>query len=184
MLLPPAPGLHSELTMPLPYDPSQGPPKLDPPRMAIVRESLPVAPERAFELFTRSEELKRWFCHEADVQEIHGGEVHVTWMDEDGEPWDRVGRWIAFEPPHLAVLEWFDVQTAAEPEQGEAEAQEKPRDVLRVAIAAEEEGCMVTVMSPLLQSQLRADVALDAVRHGWRMAFAELRELLQLPPQP
>jgi hypothetical protein len=84
----------------------------------------------------------------------------------------------------LAVLEWFDVQTAAEPGQGDPDGQGKPRDVLRVAIAADEQGCTVTVMSPLLQSQLRADVALDAVRHGWRMAFAELRELLQLPPQP
>lgn len=170
--------------MPLPYDPSQGPPKLDAPQLAIIRETLPVAPERAFSLFTRSEELKRWFCHEAEVQEMHGGEVHVTWLDEDGEPWDRVGRWIAFEPPHLAVLEWFDVETAADATAPAEATPQRPRDVLRVAIAADDDGCSVTVMSPLLQSQLRPDVALDAVRHGWRMAFAELRELLQLPQEP
>lgn len=179
MLRPAAVGARREFAMSLPFDPAQGPPKLDAPRMAIVRESLPVSAERAFALFTRGAELKRWFCHDADVQEVHGGEVHVTWLDEDGEPWDRVGRWIAFEPPHLAVLEWFDVVTAAE--DAAPPASEGGRDLLRVAIAADDDGCTVTVMSPLLQAQLRPEVALEAVQHGWRMAFAELRELLQLP---
>lgn len=171
--------------MPLPHDPAQGPPKLDEPRMSIVREPLPVAPERAFELFTRGSELVRWFCHEADSQEQPNGEVHASWLDEDGEPWDRVGRWVAFEPPHLAVLEWFDVETAgAELTQDLAVAEELPpprRDILRIAIAPDDEdGCVVTVMSPLLQSgaALRGDIAADAVRHGWLMAFAELRILL------
>ncbi len=170
--------------MPLPYDPSQGPPKLEEARMSIVREPLPVAPERAFALFTRSTELVRWFCHQADSQEQPGGEVHASWLDEDGEPWDRVGRWIAFEPPHLAVLEWFDVETAGPQDpQPDPETPVPParRDILRIAIAPDEqEGCVVTVMSPLLQSsvQLRGDVAADAVRHGWLMAFAELRILL------
>ena len=175
--------------MPLPLDPSQGPPKLEEPRMAIVREPLPVAPARAFELFTSSAELVRWFCHEAESQQQPGGEVHASWLDEDGEPWDRVGRWIAFEPPHLAVLEWFDVETAqpqaAENPLAPGETEPVRRDILRIAIAPDDqEGCVVTVMSPLLQDsvQLRGDIAADAVRHGWMMAFAELRILLASEP--
>lgn len=169
--------------MPLPLDPSQGPPKLAEPRMAIVREPLPVAPARAFELFTSSAELVRWFCHEVQSEQRAGGEVHASWLDEDGEPWDRVGRWIAFDPPNLAVLEWFDVETAqAEPAEALSEpAEPARRDILRIAIAPDDQdGCVVTIMSPLLQSaaQLRGDVAADAVRHGWLMAFAELRILL------
>ena len=174
--------------MPLPHDPAQGPPKLDEPHTSIVRESLPVDAARAFEMFTRSTELVRWFCDQADSQEQPNGEVHASWLDEDGEAWDRVGRWIAFEPPHLAVLEWFEVETAPPTADGPSETDQPlppaRRDILRIAIAPEEEGgCTVTVMSPLLQSgtALRGDIAAEAVRHGWRMAFAELRILLGDP---
>lgn len=138
-------------------------------RHVVVRQPLPVTPERAFLLFTRGSELERWFCHTVSCDERVGGVVEATWLDEDGEPWQRLGQWAAFEPPNLAVLQWAssDPDVAGE--------------TLRVAIAPAEQGCVVTVISPLLttETHFSADVMIEAVTIGWNTTFAELAVLLQ-----
>lgn len=138
-------------------------------RHVVVRQPLPVDPERAFQLFTRGSELERWFCNAALSDEAPGGVVEATWLDEDGEPWRRVGRWQAFEPPNLAILQWS------------VDDPQAPGDLLRIAIAPADSGCVVTVLSPLLvtDTPFSPEVLIEAVTLGWTTAFAELAALLQ-----
>lgn len=87
-------------------------------RQVIVRKLLPLPPERVFALFSEGPELAKWFCDSADTEALPLGELHCLWLDEDGEPWERVGRFLVFEPPSLLTIEWFDVLTKAEAGEG------------------------------------------------------------------
>lgn len=86
----------------------------------IVRKLIPLPPERVFALFSEGPELAKWFCDSADTETMPLGELHCLWLDEDGEPWERVGRFVVFEPPSLLTIEWFDVLTKAEVGEGAA----------------------------------------------------------------
>lgn len=87
-------------------------------RQVIVRKLLPLPPDRVFALFSEGPELAKWFCDSADTETLPLGELHCLWLDEDGEPWERVGRFLVFEPPSLLTIEWFDVLTRAEVGEG------------------------------------------------------------------
>ncbi len=142
-------------------------------RQVIVRQPLPVPPEQAFLWFTAADRLAQWFCHTAASEPVVDGEVHCTWLDEDGETWQRRGRWAVLDEPSLVILQWS------------SDDQEAPGEVLRIAIAPAElhdgtAGCVVTVISPLLvtETAFSPDVLIEAVSTGWNMALAELGQLL------
>jgi uncharacterized protein YndB with AHSA1/START domain len=144
-------------------------------RQVIVRQPLPVAPEHAFAWFTVAERLEQWFCDTAVGAVAVDAELHCTWLDEDGETWERRGRWVALDAPNLLILQWSSDDAQA------------PGEVLRVAIAPADLpdnslGCVVTVISPLLvtETAFSPDVLVEAVTTGWNMALAELGELLKL----
>ena len=89
------------------------PPGLPPPadpaapsarRPVVVRHTLPAPPERVFRLFTTSGDLQRWFCDAVDTEPREGGLLHAAWQDDEGEPWDRMGRFVVFEPPRRVVI--------------------------------------------------------------------------------
>ncbi len=146
----------------------------------IVRKFLTATPERVYELFTSSSGLSAWFCDHAVSDVAVGGYVHAKWQDEDGEAWERLGTWTELDPPFTATLTWLGAQP------GQAEAEPAPdddqlADSFRFAIAPQAHGCVVTVLTPLPQTEVpvRADVLLDAIRQGWDLAFAELDMYLQ-----
>lgn len=171
-------------------------------RPVIVRQVLPAAPARVFALFTEGPELARWFCDAADSDVRPGGEVHAAWVDEDGEPWDRIGLWRELEPPHLAVLEWLDDDSDGSEGDGsegeglaltgstqvvipaadalENSAEPARRELLRVAIAPHPDGSMVTVVSPPMKAHptIRPEVLQQAVQQGWEQTLQRLAELL------
>lgn len=151
----------------------------DPPQQVIVRQTIGADPATVFALFTHHRHLEQWFCDEAQSDERLGGEVHAVWADDDGEgSHERVGHWVAWEPPHLAVVEWFGVQTA----QDETKNTEKlPSDFWRVAIAPHPDGCMVTVVSPVLRSEgtVRPQVLYDSAKMGWEMVLQGMGDLIR-----
>ena len=54
---------------------------------AVRREvTLPVEPERAWELITDPEELEGWLADEVELEPEEGGDVHVT-FDDGEQPW-------------------------------------------------------------------------------------------------
>ncbi len=186
-----------------------GPPAVKSATQVVVRKELPLPAERVFALFSQGPELTRWFCDGADTETNLLGELHCMWLDEDGEPWERVGRFTVWQPPNLLTIEWYDVLTQADPAQSssshvladgqsivlqvpqeepaEAAAEQtpdpepnKPRETLQVAIAPYFEGSMVTVISPLLHdSTMRPEIQHDAVRAGWEAAFEALASLTE-----
>ncbi|MSQ84046.1 MAG: SRPBCC domain-containing protein [Myxococcales bacterium] len=141
----------------------------------VVRQPLPAPPERVFALFTTSIGLQSWFCDEAVSDPVVNGEVHASWHDEDGEQWARVGRWVELTPPCVAVVEWYAVQTGTA-----ADEQPQASDYWRIAIAPADGASMVTVVSPILTSEvaMRAEVLSDAAKTGWEQTFSALRALL------
>ncbi len=150
----------------------------DPPRQVIVRQTVPAEPAVVFALFTAKRNLELWFCDEAQSDERLGGEVHALWHDDDGEgSHERVGHWIEWEPPNLAVVEWFGVQTVQET--GET-GERLPSDFWRVAIAQHPEGSSVTVVSPVLHSDgvVRPQVLYDSAKLGWEMVLNGMGQLL------
>lgn len=154
------------------------------PRQVIVRQQLPAPPERVFALFTTAQGLRSWFCDEAESAEALHGEVHAGWTEDDGSSWERIGRWVEFDPPRVAVLEWYGVQSAGK-NAGE-EGQLVP-DYWRIAVAPDSEaaGSVVTVVSPLVASDvaMRPELLADAARMGWEATFAALREMLAVAPE-
>lgn len=163
-------------------------------RQVIVRRTLPASPERVFDLFTRGEDLARWFCDACDSDPRLGGEVHAAWIDEEGEPWDRLGHWLEFDRPFVATLEWLEAEDfegqSADPHVladgqpitvGAEEPAPRQRETLRIALAPHPDGCTVTVLSPLMQGRdtIRPEVLHDTVRHGWETTLQGLEQLLR-----
>src|SRR3954467_13765025 len=64
--------------------------------------TLPVEPERAWELITDPEELEGWLADEVELEPEEGGDVHVTF--EDGE--QRWGTVEEVEPERRLVFSW------------------------------------------------------------------------------
>ena len=146
-------------------------------QQVVVRQALPTSPERAFALFTNGPQLATWFCSEAESEEKLGGALHATWHEEDGESYERLGRFAEWQPPHMAVVEWLG---GASQSADEAEPVEIAPDIWRLAIAPAADGCIVTVVSPLLRSEapVRADILYETAKMGWEAVFQTLRELL------
>ncbi len=149
------------------------------PRQVIVRHALPATPDRVFALFTTALGLQSWFCDAAESTESVNGEVHAGWQDDDGATWERLGRWVEFEPPRLAVLEWYGVQSAGK---NAGEDGQLTPDYWRIGIAPLDDGdsSVVTIVSPLVASEvaMRPELLADAAKMGWDATFAALRELL------
>src|SRR6187200_446391 len=75
------------------------------PMPSVRREvTLPVEPERAWELITDPEELEGWLADEVELEPEEGGDVHVTF--EDGE--QRWGTVEEVEPERRLVFSWGD----------------------------------------------------------------------------
>ena len=66
--------------------------------------TLPVEPERAWELITDPDELEGWLADEVELEPEEGGDVHVTF--EDGE--QRWGTVEEVEPERRLVFSWGD----------------------------------------------------------------------------
>ena len=66
--------------------------------------TLPVEPERAWELITDPGELEGWLADEVELEPEEGGDVHVTF--EDGE--QRWGTVEEVEPERRLVFSWGD----------------------------------------------------------------------------
>ncbi len=156
-------------------------------RPVIIRSPLPGTPEQVFDLLTAGDRLAQWFCDACDSDARLGGEVHASWVDEDGEPWDRVGIWTEFDAPHRLTLRWLAVQTAADlavtGDQHiaiDAPPAEPEADELKFAIAPHPRGAMLTVLSPTLvaETPMRAEVLEDATQKGWQQCFQLLEQLL------
>ena len=156
-------------------------------RPVIIRSPLPGTPEQVFDLLTAGDRLAQWFCDACDSDARLGGEVHASWVDEDGEPWDRIGIWTEFDAPHRLTLRWLAVQTAADlAVTGDqqiaigAPAAEPEADELKFAIAPHPRGAMLTVLSPTLvvETPMRAEVLEDATQKGWQQCFQLLEQLL------
>ncbi len=156
-------------------------------RPVIIRSPLPGTPEQVFDLLTAGDRLAQWFCDACDSDARLGGEVHASWVDEDGEPWDRVGIWTEFDAPHRLTLRWLAVQTAADlavtGDQHiaiDAPPAEPEADELKFAIAPHPRGAMLTVLSPTLvaETPMRAEVLEDVTQKGWQQCFQLLEQLL------
>jgi uncharacterized protein YndB with AHSA1/START domain len=75
------------------------------PMPSVRREvTLPVEPERAWELITDPEELEGWLADEVELEPEEGGDVHVTF--DDGE--QRWGTVEEVEPERRLVFSWGD----------------------------------------------------------------------------
>jgi uncharacterized protein YndB with AHSA1/START domain len=75
------------------------------PMPTVRREvTLPVEPERAWELITDPGELEGWLADEVELEPEEGGEVHVTF--DDGE--QRWGTVEEVEPERRLVFSWGD----------------------------------------------------------------------------
>jgi len=75
------------------------------PMPTVRREvTLPVEPERAWELITDPEELEGWLADEVELEPEEGGDVHVTF--EDGE--QRWGTVEEVEPERRLTFVWGD----------------------------------------------------------------------------
>ena len=160
------------------------------PRSVIIRSPLPGTPEQVFALLTTGENLAQWFCDACDSDARLGGEVHASWVDEEGEPWERVGIWVEFDAPHRLTLRWLPVQTAADlaltdAQQvvipaADAEPAEPEHDELKFAIAAHPNGAMLTVLSPTpaVDVPMRPEVLEDATQQGWFQCFQLLEQML------
>lgn len=128
---------------------------------ATVSVRVPVAPERAFAMFT--EEIDQWwrrgpkFRHgrTADariaIEPRLGGRVFETWRDGAGEHEHEFGRVTAWEPPHRLAFGWRNA-TFAPCEHTEVE----------VTFTAVSKGTLVTVRHRGWES-LRPD---HPARHG------------------
>ncbi len=151
-------------------------------RPVILRSPLPGTPEQVFALLTEGAELTKWFCDACDSDARLGGEIHAAWVDEDGEPWDRVGIWVEFDAPHRLTLRWLPVQTAADlaVTGEEPDAAEPEHDELKFAIAPHPRGAMLTVLSPTptVDTPMRPEVLEDATQQGWQQCFQLLEQLL------
>ncbi len=160
-------------------------------RPVIIRSPLPGTPEQVFALLTEGAQLAQWFCDACDSDARLGGEVHAAWVDEDGEPWERLGIWTEFDAPHRLTLRWLPVQTAADlavtgDQQvviGDASAQEEPEE-LKFAVAPHPRGAMLTVLSPtpVVDTPMRPEVLEDATQQGWQHCFQLLEQLLNATP--
>ncbi|MBM4344420.1 MAG: SRPBCC domain-containing protein [Deltaproteobacteria bacterium] len=154
------------------------------PRQVIVRHALPGPPDRVFALFTSAAGLQSWFCDAAESVEALNGDVHAAWHDEEGATWERIGRWVVFDPPRVAVLEWYGVQTAGK---NAGDDGQLAADYWRIAVAPGDDGAgsVVTVVSPLVASEVavRPELLADAARVGWDATFGALRELLAAPAE-
>lgn len=159
-------------------------------RPVIIRSPLPGTPEQVFALLTEGAQLAKWFCDACDSDARLGGEVHAAWVDEDGEPWDRVGVWAEFDVPFRLTLRWLPVQTAADlaltgdqqvvVPAADAAPSEPEYDELKFAIAAHPRGAMLTVLSPtpVVDIPMRPEVLEDATQQGWHQCFQLLEQLL------
>ncbi len=164
-------------------------------RPVIVRSPLAGSPEQVFALLTESVHLARWFCDACDSDARLGGEVHAAWVDEEGEPWDRVGVWMEFDAPHRLTLRWLPVETAADQAvtgnqqitlpAADASVEAPQFDELKFAIAPHPRGAMLTVLSPtpVVDTPMRPEVLEDATQQGWNQCFQLMEQLLtQLDP--
>jgi len=168
-------------------------------RPIIARQQFAAPAQRIFDLFTQSSELSKWFCDAADSDAQAGGQIHAAWVDEDGQPWDRIGVWSDWDPPYRATLTWdadeaptdaasvlaitgstplvlhVDSQgtLAAPPPAAQA-------DYVKIAIADHPQGCVLTVLCPLMQLDdvVRPDVMHDALQIGWTQTLQSLAELV------
>ncbi len=161
-----------------------------PRRTVVVRRALPAPPQRIFALFTDGSELSRWFCDKAESDVRQGGTIHAAWVDEEGQPWDRVGYWSELDPPYRATLTWLDEDDlAANSSQALVDdrqvvipvPQAPDPETFRFAIAPHAQGSMVTIISPLppANPNVRDEVLMDAVQQGWDQALTALDALLR-----
>jgi uncharacterized protein YndB with AHSA1/START domain len=135
----------------------------------IVRCAMPAAPEDVFDVLTRADRLVWWLCDEARSDVCEGGRIVASWRDVDGMV-HRQGTWIELSRPHIAHLRWDDVP-----------ADTGAGDDLKFAIAAAEDGSMVTISSPFppgLEHTSPVTVR-DATRDSWAQCLEELGELLK-----
>src|SRR3954454_4988494 len=74
--------------------------------------TLPVEPDRAWELITDPEELEGWLADEVELEPEEGGDVHVTF--EDGvKRWGTVEE---VEPERRLVFSWGDSREESTPD--------------------------------------------------------------------
>jgi uncharacterized protein YndB with AHSA1/START domain len=131
------------------------------------------APERAYALFTRPEELKRWLALDARVAPEVGGPYELFWDPERREKNSTVGCTVtALEPGQLLAFDWRG------PEQFEALMNEAdPLTHVVVAFVPVDAGTAVH----LVHSGWREGPAWKAARkwhvQSWALAFAALEEL-------
>lgn len=153
-------------------------------RPVVVRHALPAPPERVFRLFTDGADLQRWFCDAIDAEPREGGLIHAAWQDDDGGPWDRMGRFAVFEPPRRVVIEWQAIDAPGDPADPAQPASLKDAgtpDRLQVAIVGDGAGgSTVTVVAPLpvADAAVRDEVRMEAAQAGWAQTFEALAALL------
>lgn len=71
-----------------------------------------VSAERLFEVWTKAEMLKEWFCPEsmtvpeAEVDLKVGGKFKITMRSKDGNDYTATGEYIEIDKPNKIVMSW------------------------------------------------------------------------------
>lgn len=122
-------------------------------------------PKRVFEAWTEVEVLGRWFGCGADMLwDIHewdirvGGRLRVS-LDYDGTPFVVEGEFLIVEPPHTLRYRWG-------------------QETVDVAIAADPDGCVVTVR----HGGIATDELDDVLTDGWTTSLSQLGGILNNVP--
>ncbi|GEM_PF-2660754 len=150
---------------PQPRDPAAAIPDV------FVREAMPASAERVFDLMTRADQLALWLCEEALSDRRVDGDVVARWHDPTGTTSGMIrrGRWVEFEAPRLAYLQW------------ESDGSAGPPELLKIAVAETETGCAVTIVSPCPQEFDHTSIGTvqDATRRSWQSLLRELAAMLR-----